>query len=279
MAQAYDTAASDAAPSSHASHEVTCSSMRARGVVMHDARRINAWLVRYKGPVGKRYAPNSFIDCSGDALSRPGPERASRSATMPAAMPLPLDDSASTASIRKSGDAWRTIPALMAKAEAAARIISREMGAIVRPAALADRMGVNYPARGSDWHRDQWPRAGRPDAGRDRRPPPGRQCLPFPAATVPGFENPNRRLPPQLGIRETARGRRRHCFGRGRARLCRVRDSIGSTAGHESMSAGDVILRFPADPRIARVNELPYLWNRMRPEGLENCWSPGAAPR
>ena len=86
LAQAYDTAAYKiAADDLLAAHKVDILfHALGAGVVMHDDRRINASWSRQR-PGDRRCEPTSSSIAPATAISRPGPGRHSRSATMPAA--------------------------------------------------------------------------------------------------------------------------------------------------------------------------------------------------
>src|SRR5258707_2200596 len=135
FAQAYDTAAYKiAADDLLLSHgvDILFHALGA-GVAMHDARRINALMLETKA--GRRAVrAGIFIDCSGDgdlaawagARCEGGDNAGSR-----------LDPSRmfrlNGIDPEKAGDAWRIIPALMEKAEAAGTHHFPRKAAIVRP--------------------------------------------------------------------------------------------------------------------------------------------------
>src|SRR5258707_4949668 len=135
LAQAYDTAAYKiAADDLLLSHGVDILfHALGVGVVMHDARRINALLLETKA--GRQAVrAGIFIDCSGDgdlaawagARCEGGDNAGSR-----------LDPSRmfrlNGIDPEKAGDAWRIIPALMEQAEAAGTHHFPRKAAIVRP--------------------------------------------------------------------------------------------------------------------------------------------------
>src|SRR5258708_11274383 len=135
FAQAYDTAAYKiAADDLLASHKVDILfHALGAGVVMHDHRRINALMVETKA--GRQAVrANIFIDCSrdGDLAAWAGaPYHVGDNAggILYPSMMFRLNG----IDPEKAGDAWRTIPALMEKAEAAGTHRFPRKTAIVRP--------------------------------------------------------------------------------------------------------------------------------------------------
>src|SRR6202140_954597 len=146
LAQAYDTAAYKiAADDLLAAHKVDILfHALGAGVVMHDDKRINALFVETKA--GRQaIAAKIFIDCSGDgdlaAWAGARFEVGDNAGSMlyPSMMfRLNGIDPA------KAGDAWRTIPQLMEKAEAKGTHKFPRKGAIVRPQRHASEWRVNF---------------------------------------------------------------------------------------------------------------------------------------
>ncbi|MGB6636445.1 MAG: FAD-dependent oxidoreductase, partial [Bradyrhizobium sp.] len=135
LAQAYDTAAYKiAADDLLAAHKVDLLfHALGAGVVMHDARRIHALMVETKA--GRQaIAADIFIDCSGDgdlaawagAQYEIGDNKGSM---LYPSMMFRLNN----IDPARAGEAWRTIPALMEKAEAAGEHRFPRKAAIVRP--------------------------------------------------------------------------------------------------------------------------------------------------
>jgi hypothetical protein len=100
---------------------------------MHDARRINALMLETKA--GRRAVrAGIFIDCSGDGdlAARAGARHEvgdNAGSMLYPSMMFRLNG----IDPEKAGDAWRTIPALMEKAEAAGTHHFPRKAAIVRP--------------------------------------------------------------------------------------------------------------------------------------------------
>src|SRR5437016_10809249 len=135
LAQAYDTAAYKIAADDlllDAKVDILFHALGA-GVVMQDEKRINVLMVETKA--GRQAVrAGIFIDCSGDG-----------DLAAWAGAPFEVGDNAGSMLYpsmmfrlngidpEKAGDAWRTIPALMEKAEAAGTHRFPRKGAIVRP--------------------------------------------------------------------------------------------------------------------------------------------------
>ena len=208
LAQAYDTAAYKiAADDLLAAHKVDILfHALGAGVVMQDDRRIDALMVETKA--GRQAVrADIFIDCSGDG-----------DLAAWAGAPFEVGDNAGSMLYpsmmfrlngidpEKAGDAWRTIPALMEKAEAAGTHRFPRKAAIVRPQRSQIEWRVNFTQLAREdgtavngLEPDQMTRGeieGRRQAV---------QAFEF-LRTVPGFEKSYIvDLPPQLGIRETRR--------------------------------------------------------------------------
>ena len=146
LAQAYDTAAYKiAADDLLANHKVDMLfHALGAGVVMQDARRIGTVMVETKA--GRQaVAAELFIDCSGDG-----------DLAAWAGAPFEVGDNAGSMLYpsmmfrlngidpERAGEAWRTIPALMEKAEASGTHRFPRKAAIVRPQRSAIEWRVNF---------------------------------------------------------------------------------------------------------------------------------------
>jgi FAD dependent oxidoreductase len=178
LAQAYDTAAYKiAADDLLASHKVDILfHALGAGVVMADKKRINALMVETKG--GRQAVrAKIFIDCSGDGdlaawAGAPFEVGANDGSMLYPSMMFRLNG----IDPERAGDAWRTIPALMEKAEAAGTHRFPRKAAIVRPQRSGIEWRVN-PTRARRRHRRQRARTRRSHARRDRWPPSGNPGL------------------------------------------------------------------------------------------------------
>jgi hypothetical protein len=171
----------------------------------------------------------------------------------------------------KAGDAWRTIPELMARAAAAGTHRFPRKAAIVRPQRSQIEWRVNF----TQLKRDD----GRAINGLDpddltRGEIEGRrqalQAFEF-LRTVPGFEKSYIvDLPPQLGIRETRRVVGGYQLSGEDVLSCAsFPDSFGVNGWPmEVHVAGDVIFKFPPIPDSRGFNELPY--RMLVPESIDN---------
>jgi FAD dependent oxidoreductase len=171
----------------------------------------------------------------------------------------------------KAGDAWRTIPQLMEKAEAAGTHKFPRKAAIVRP----QRSGIEWRVNFTQVSRAD----GRAINGIEpddltRGEIEGRrqavQAFEF-LRTVPGFEKSYIvDLPPQLGIRETRRIVGGYQLsGEDVLGCASFDDSIGVNGWPiEAHVAGDVIFKFPPIPQSRGYNELPY--RMLVPAAVDN---------
>src|SRR2546430_7245524 len=208
FAQAYDTAAYKiAADDLLAAHKVDILfHALGAGVVMQDEKRINVLMVETKA--GRQAVrAGIFIDCSGDG-----------DLAAWAGAPFEVGDNAggmlypsmifrlNGIDPEKAGEAWRTIPALMEKAEAAGTHRFPRKTAIVRP----QRSGIEWRVNFTQLAREDGTAVSGIDPDQMTRGEiEGRrqalQAFEF-LRTVPGFEKSYIvDLPPQLGIRETRR--------------------------------------------------------------------------
>src|SRR5712672_31711 len=273
FAQAYDTAAYKiAADELLASHKVDILfHALGAGVVMHDDRHINALMVETKA--GRQAVrADIFIDCSGDgdlaAWAGAPYEVGDREGHMlyPSMM-FRLNG----IDPERAGEAWKTIPALMEKAEAAGTHQFPRKAAIVRPQRSGIEWRVNFTqlarADGSAINGIEPDDLTRGEIEGRRQAVEAFAFL----RTVPGFEKSYIvDLPPQLGIRETRRVVGGYLLGGEDVLGCAsFDDSIGVNGWPmESHVAGDVIFKFPPIPQSRGFNELPY--RMLTPEGIDN---------
>lgn len=278
FAQAYDTAAYKiAADDLLAAHRVDILfHALGAGVVMHDERHIDALMVETKA--GRQAVrAGIFIDCSGDGdlaawAGAPFEVGDNAGSTMYPSMMFRLNGIDS----EKAGDAWRTIPALMEKAEAAGTHKFPRKAAIVRP----QRHGIEWRVNFTQLAREDGTAVNglEPD-DMTRGEIEGRrqavQAFEF-LRTVPGFEQSYIvDLPPQLGIRETRRVVGGYMLsGEDVLGCASFEDSIGVNGWPmESHVAGDVVFKFPPIPESRGFNELPY--RMLVPEGIDNLLMAG----
>jgi len=273
FAQAYDTAAYKIAADDLLSHHKVDILFHAlgAGVAMHDDRRINALFVETKA--GRQaIRADIFIDCSGDGdlaawAGAPFEVGDGHGHMLYPSMMFRLNgiDPA------KAGDAWRTIPQLMEKAEAKGTHKFPRKGAIVRP----QRHGVEWRVNFTQLKRDDGSAINglEPD-DLTRGEIDGRKqavaAFEF-LRTVPGFESSYIvDLPPQLGIRETRRVVGGYQLsGEDVLGCASFEDSIGVNGWPmEVHVAGDVIFKFPPIPESRGYNELPY--RMLVPETIDN---------
>lgn len=273
FAQAYDTAAYKiAADDLLASHKVDILfHALGAGVVMDDDRRIDALMVETKA--GRRAVrADVFIDCSGDGdlaawAGAPFEIGDAQGHPLYPSMMFRLNG----IDPDKAGDAWRTIPQLMAQAQAAGTHRFPRKSAIVRP----QRSGIEWRVNFTQVAREDGHAVSgiEPDELTRGEIEGRRQAL---AAhqflrTVPGFEKSYIvDLPPQLGIRETRRIKGGYQLsGEDVLGCASFDDSIGVNGWPiEAHVAGDVIFTFPPIPESRGYNELPY--RMLLPDGLDN---------
>ncbi len=273
FAQAYDTAAYKiAADDLLASHKVDILfHALGAGVVMDESRRIDALMVETKA--GRQAVRSEiFIDCSGDGdlaawAGAPYEVGDAHGHPLYPSMMLRLNgiDPA------RAGEAWRTIPQLMAQALAKGTHRFPRKSAIVRP----QRHGIEWRVNFTQVAREDGHAINGidPDDLTRGEIEGRRQAL---AAfeflrTVPGFEESYIvDLPPQLGIRETRRitgGYR--LSGEDVLGCASFADSVGVNGWPiEAHVPGDVVFTFPPIPESRGYNELPY--RMLVPEGVDN---------
>ena len=273
LAQAYDTAAYKiAADDLLAAHRVNVLfHALGAGVVMLDETRIGAMMVETKA--GRQAVrADIFIDCSGDGdLAAWAGARYELGDNNGGMLYPSMMFRLNGIEPAKAGEAWRTIPALMERAEAAGTHHFPRKAAIVRPQRSAIEWRVNFTqlARAdggaiNGLEPDELTR-GEIDGRRQAV-----QAFEF-LRTVPGFENSYIvDLPPQLGIRETRRIIGGYMLSGDDVLGCAAfDDSIGVNGWPmESHIAGDVIFKFPPIPESRGFNELPY--RMLTPQGLDN---------
>jgi hypothetical protein len=273
FAQAYDTAAYKiAADDLLAAHKVDILfHALGAGVAMHDEARINALFVETKA--GRQaIRADVFIDCSGDGdlaawAGAPYEVGDNHGHMLYPSMMLRLNgiDPA------KAGDAWRTIPQLMEKAEAKGTHKFPRKAAIVRPQRHDIEWRVNFTqlkrADGSAINGLEPDDLTRGEIDGRRQALAAFEFL----RTVPGFEKSYIvDLPPQLGIRETRRVVGGYQLSGEDVLTCAsFEDSIGVNGWPmEVHVAGDVVFKFPPIPESRGYNELPY--RMLVPEKIDN---------
>jgi ribulose 1,5-bisphosphate synthetase/thiazole synthase len=273
FAQAYDTAAYKiAADDLLDAHKVDILfHALGAGVVMHDATRIHVLLVETKA--GRQaIRADIFIDCSGDGdlaawAGSPFEVGDSEGHMLFPSMMFRLNG----IDPEKAGEAWKTIPALMEKAEAAGTHKFPRKAAIVRP----QRSGIEWRVNFTQLAREDGSAISgiEPDDLTRGEIEGRRQAVAAFAflRTVPGFEKSYIvDLPPQLGIRETRRVVGGYQLGGDDVLTCAsFDDSIGVNGWPiEAHVAGDVIFTFPPIPDSRGFNELPY--RMLVPERIDN---------
>ena len=278
LAQAYDTAAYKiAADDLLGTHKVDILfHALGAGVVMHDEKRIYALMVETKAG-RKAITADIFIDCSGDGDLAAWAGARYEVGDNEGGMLYPsMMFRLNGVDPDKAREAWRTIPALMEKAEAAGQHRFPRKAAIVRP----QRSPIEWRVNSTQLARAD----GRAINGLEpddltRGELEGRRqavdAFNF-LRTVPGFEKSYIvDLPPQLGIRETRRVNGGYMLSGADVLGCAsFNDSIGVNCWPmESHVAGDVIFTFPPIPRSRGFNELPY--RMLIPEGLDNLMVAG----
>jgi len=278
LAQAYDTAAYKiAADDLLASHGVDIL-FHALGasVVMQDARRIGALMVETKA--GRQaVAADLFIDCSGDGdLAAWAGARFEVGDNAGSMLYPSMMFRLNGIDPERAGEAWRTIPALMEKAEASGTHRFPRKAAIVRPQRSPIEWRVNFTQLA---RKDGTAINGLEPDDLTRGEIDGRrqaiEAFNF-LRTVPGFEKSYIvDLPPQLGIRETRRVVGGYMLSGDDVLGCAAfEDSIGVNGWPiETHVAGDVIFKFPPIPQSRGFNELPY--RMLVPAAIDNLLMAG----
>lgn len=273
LAQAYDTPAYKiAADELLASHNVdVLFHALGAGVVMQDDKRVHALMVETKA--GRRAVrAGIFIDCSGDGdLAAWAGARFEVGDNAGSMLYPSMMFRLNGVDPERAGEAWRTIPVLMAQAEAAGTHRFPRKAAIVRPQRSNIEWRVNFTQVSRD---DGAAINGLEPDDLTRGEIDGRRqavdAFNF-LRTVPGFEKSYIvDLPPQLGIRETRRVIGGYMLSDADVLGCAsFDDSIGVNGWPiESHVAGDVVFKFPPIPQSRGFNELPY--RMLTPEGLDN---------
>jgi hypothetical protein len=277
-AQAYDTAAYKiAADELLASarvqvlfHALAC------GLVKESPREVKALLLETKsGRVAVR--GRAFIDCSGDgdlaAWAGADYEKGDGHGNM---LYPSLMFRVNNVDAARAGEAWKTIPLLMAQAEASGRHAFPRKGAIVRP-----------QKRGIEWRANVTQLAnagGQAMDGTDARELSDAESLGRRQVAqvaqflkeVPGFEESYIvDIAPQVGIRETRRVLGLYMLTEPDVLGCAdFDDTIGVNGWPLELHVkGDVEFRFPDIPQSRGFNQLPY---RMTvTPSLDNVWVAG----
>jgi hypothetical protein len=273
LAQAYDTAAYKiAADDLLLSHKVDILfHALGAGVMMHDANRINALMVETKA--GRQAVrADTFIDCSGDGDLAAWAGARYEVGDINGSMLYPsMMFRLNGIDPEKAGDAWRTIPLLMEKAEASGTHRFPRKAAIVRPQRSQIEWRVNFTQLARE---DGSAINGLEPDDLTRGEIEGRRqalnAFNF-LRTVPGFEKSYIvDLPPQLGIRETRRVVGGYMLSGDDVLGCASFDDTIGVNGWpmESHVAGDVIFKFPPIPESRGFNELPY--RMLVPADIDN---------
>jgi ribulose 1,5-bisphosphate synthetase/thiazole synthase len=273
LAQAYDTAAYKIAADDLLAHHKVDILFHAlgAGVAMHDEKRIDALMVETKG--GRQAVrAEIFVDASGDGdLAAWAGARFEVGDNAGSMLYPSMMFRLNGIDPDKAGDAWRTIPELMARAEAAGTHHFPRKAAIVRPQRSQIEWRVNFTQLARE---DGTAINGLEPDDLTRGEIEGRRqvinAFEF-LRTVPGFENSYIvDLPPQLGIRETRRVIGGYMLsGEDVLGCASFPDSIGVNGWPmEQHVAGDVIFKFPPIPDSRGFNELPY--RMLTPLGLDN---------
>jgi FAD dependent oxidoreductase len=273
LAQAYDTPAYKiAADDLLAAHKVDILfHALGAGVVMRDTGRIKALMVETKA--GRQaIVADIFIDCSGDGDLAAWAGAAFEVGDNAGSMLYPsMMFRLNGIDPQKAGEAWRTIPALMEKAEADGTHHFPRKAAIVRPQRSQVEWRVNFTQLARE---DGTAINGLEPDDLTRGEVEGRRqavnAFDF-LRTVPGFEKSYIvDLPPQLGIRETRRVIGGYMLsGEDVLGCASFEDSIGVNGWPmEVHVAGDVIFKFPPIPGSRGFNEMPY--RMLVPAGVDN---------
>jgi hypothetical protein len=277
-AQAYDTAAYKiAADELMASagvqvlfHALGC------GVAMASDRAVGALLLETKsGRVAVR--GRTFVDASGDGDLAAWAGAAFDKGDGEGNMLYPsLMFRVNDVDPARAGEAWKTIPEHMARAEAEGRYKFPRKGAIVRP----QKSGIEWRANVTQLANAD----GRAMDGTDARElsdaeSMGRRQVAQVARflkEVPGFERSYIvDIAPQVGIRETRRVQGLYMLTEGDVLGCAdFPDTVGVNGWPLELHVrGDVEFRFPPIPESRGFNQLPY---RMTvPPSLDNLWVAG----
>jgi hypothetical protein len=234
----------------------------ATGVTLNRDGDIDALLVETKSGRGALQA-RVFIDCSGDADIAHWSGAEYEKGSLPGEMLYPtLMFKVGKVDAAKAGEAWRTIPQIMAREQIGGAYRFPRHGAIVRPMKNPYEWRVNVTqlaaADGSatDGTDAQALSAGEIEGRRQIV-----DYLRFLREQVPGFEQAYALdIAPQLGIRETRRIVGEYMLSGADVIGCaRFDDSIGVNGWPlEQHVAGDVQWQWPPIPESCGYNQLPY---------------------
>ena len=274
MAQAYDTAAYKCAADDLLTSRGAQLLFHAlgAGVVLGEGGAVEALLVETKS--GRRAVRGQvFIDCSGDG-----------DLAAWAGAPFAVGDGVGnmlypTMMFRvngvdpeAAGDAWRTIPQLMADAERAGRRRFPRRGAIVRPQRHPTEWRVNVTQlTTADGRAVSGIDAEELSAAEAQGRRQAIEYFGFLKDEVPGFAASYIvEIAPQLGIRETRRVKGRHVLVGDEVISCAsFADSMGVNGWPiEKHVAGDVEWIWPDIPASRGYNQLPY--RMLLPLGVPN---------
>jgi hypothetical protein len=274
MAQAYDTAAYKCAADDLLTSRGAQLLFHAlgAGVVVGEGGAVEALLVETKS--GRRAVRGQvFIDCSGDG-----------DLAAWAGAPFEVGDGAGnmlypTMMFRvnsvdpdAAGEAWRTIPQLMAEAERAGRRRFPRRGAIVRPQRHPTEWRVNVTQlKTADGRAVNGIDADELSAAEAEGRRQALDYFAFLKDEVPGFSQSYIvEIAPQLGIRETRRVIGRHVLTGDEVISCAsFSDSVGVNGWPlEKHVAGDVEWIWPDIPGSRGYNQLPY--RLLLPFGVPN---------
>ncbi|MBI5274829.1 MAG: FAD-dependent oxidoreductase [Burkholderiales bacterium] len=277
-AQAYDTAAYKIAADDlmlAAGVQVLFHAWAA-AVVMDGQRRVKALLVETKS--GRRaILGRAFIDASGDGdlCAWAGVPFAKGDAQGNMLYPSTMFR-LNGVDPQRAGEAWKTIPELMLKAESEGRYKFPRKTPIVRPQKSGIEWRVNLTQLANEF--------GDAMDGTDaielsESEILGRRQIAEVAGflrEVPGFEHSYIvDIAPQVGIRETRRIRGLYELTEGDVLDCASFDDTVGVNGWplELHLKGDVEFRFPKIPESRGFNHLPY--RITVPQGLDNVWVAG----
>ncbi len=231
------------------------------GVVKHDDGRLDALLLETKsGRVAVR--SHLFIDCSGDAdLAHWAGVPTEKGDAQGQLLYPTLMFRVGNVDAERAGEAWRSIPQLMDKAEASGDFHFPRRGAIVRPQRHAYEWRVNVTQmKNADGSATDGTDAPSLSAGEVEGRRQIVDYLRFLRERVPGFERAYALdIAPQLGIRETRRLVGEAMLSGDDVLGCAsFADSIGVNGWPlEQHVAGDVHWGWPPIPESRGYNQLP----------------------
>jgi hypothetical protein len=277
MAQAYDTAAyKRAADGLLLDRNCDLLFHALGGGAVMEGRRITALLVETKS--GRQaIVGDIFIDGSGDGdlaawAGAPYALGDGRGAMLYPTMMFRVNGVDPVA----AGDVWRTIPDLMAEAEARGRRFPRK-GAIVRPQRNPIEWRVNVTQmKNADGSALDGTDAAALSAGEIEGRRQVGAFMDFLREEVPGFAHAYVvDTPPQLGIRETRRIAGAYAYSAEDVLTCTsFPDTIGVNGWPlEQHVAGDVVWGWPPIPDSRGFSHLPY--RMVLPQGVDNLMVAG----